>query len=238
MKFFKEIKLSKIFWGLGFILVAIFLLLNALGVMTPILNVIGGVTLLQIILGLFLVSFIISRIVRLRFASLLIPLSLLFMVFEKNVAFVLGMEDENIINNWLLFGCALLLTAGISILTPKSVKYSKKFKSCKGGTKHNQFGSHAMYVDCSDFVERMIYNYLGEYSVHFENTDQFTSGATINVYNKLGEVVIYVPREWTVKESIDNNLGDVSYSGSGSENGPVLVLSGSNELGEISIKFI
>ncbi len=238
MKFFKEIRLSKIFWGLGFILLAVFLLLNAFGVMTPVLNVIGGVSVLQVILGLFLISFIISRIIRLRFTFILVPLSLLFMVFETNVAFVLGMEDENIINNWLLLGCALLVSIGISILTPKSIKFRKKFKDGKGTTKHNQFGSHAIYIDCAKFAEQMIYNYLGEYTVHFENTEHFTGGALLNVYNKLGSVVIYVPREWNINEHIDNNLGDVSYSGQSDENGPTLILSGSNELGEIQIKFI
>lgn len=240
MKIFKEmkleIKLSKIFWGLGFILLAVFLLLNALGVMTPVLNVIGGVSVLQMILGLFLVLFIISMVIRLRFASVIIALSFLFMVFEKNVAFVLGMDDENIINNWLLFGCALLVSIGISILTPKSLKF--RAKDGAGKAKQNHMGAHAMYVDCEDFVEKMIYNKLGEYTVHFENTDRFTSGAVLNVYNRLGEVIIYVPSEWNVNENIDSKFGDISYSGKGDENGPTLVLNGSNDLGGISIKFI
>ena len=106
MKFSKEIKLSKIFWGLGFFLLAVFLLLNAFGVITPVLGVIGGVSVLQIILGLFLISLIISKVIQLKLTFILVPLSLLFMVFEKNVAFILGMEKENIIKNWLLFGCA------------------------------------------------------------------------------------------------------------------------------------
>lgn len=242
MKLFKEmkleIKLSKIFWGLGFILLAVFLLLNALGVMTPVLNVVGGVSVIQMILGLFLLLFIISMIIRLRFASVMIPLSLLFMVFERNVAFMLGMDDENIINNWLLFGCALLASIGISVLTPRSLKLRTKSKDCSDKAKHNHMGTHAMYVDCEDFVDKMIYNRFGEYTVHFENTERFTSGAVLNVYNKLGEVIIYVPSEWHVNENINSKLGDISYSGKGDENGPTLVLNGSNDLGDISIKFI
>lgn len=238
MKFSKEIKLSKIFWGLGFILLAVFLLLNAFGVITPVLGVIGGVSVLQIILGLFLISLIISKVIQLKLTFILVPLSLLFMVFEKNVAFILGMENENIINNWLLFGCALLLSIGISILTPRSIKFRNNFKSGKGTAKHNQLGSHAMYIDCTDFNERMIYNRLGEYTVHFENTEQFTGCGLLNIYNKLGSIVIYVPREWKVDEKIDNNLGDISYSGKGDENGPTLILTGCNELGTVSVNFI
>ena len=77
-----------------------------------------------------------------------------------------------------------------------------------------------------------------EIKIYFENTDSFTSGAVINLYNRLGETDIYVPREWSVKEDITNNLGDVSYYEKGDANGPTLVLTGHNELGAVSVKFI
>ena len=74
-------KTWKIFWGLGFVLAALFLLLDALGVITPFLDVVGGISAAQVICGLFLIAFVISRIIKLKLHEIFIPLALLFMLF-------------------------------------------------------------------------------------------------------------------------------------------------------------
>ena len=231
-------KTWKIFWGLGCVLAALFLLLDALGVITPFLDVVGGISAAQIICGLFLSAFVISRIIKLKFQEIFIPLALLFMLFEDNIAFVLGLEDDNIIGNWLLFWCAVLLSVGVSILTPK--RRSLNFRVTKKGAskKTHAIGSSTRYIDCSDFVEEYLSNNLGETVIHFENEASFTSGAVLNIENKLGEVVVYVPQQWNVKLNISSKLGDVEQKGKGSADGPTLVINGTNELGEIVIMFI
>ena len=231
-------KTWKIFWGLGFVLAALFLLLDAFGVITPFLDVVGGISAAQVICGLFLIAFVISRIIKLKFQEIFIPLALLFMLFEDNIAFVLGLEDDNIIGNWLLFWCAVLLSIGVSILTPKHS--SLNFKITKKGTskKTHTIGASTTYVDCEDFVEEHIVNNLGETVIHFENEASFTSGAILNIENKLGEVVVYVPEQWNVKLNISSKLGDVEQKGKGSADGPTLVINGTNELGDIVIMFI
>ena len=230
-------KFWKIFWGFGAILLAVLLLLNTLGVLTPAFDVVGGVSALQIVLALFVFAFLISRLIKLKFGSIFIPLSFLFMIFERNIAFALGLESENIINNWLLFFCALLISIGISLLIPSKAKRWKKHKKDRA-MKSNRFASSTRYIDCESFVEEYIHNELGELKIYFENTDSFTSGAVINLYNRLGATDIYVPREWNVKENITNNLGDVSSYEKGDPEGPTLILSGHNELGAVSVKFI
>ena len=231
-------KTWKIFWGLGFVLAALFILLDAVGVITPFLDVVGGVTAVQLVGALGLIAFIISSIIKLKFYKIFIPLALIFMAFEDNIAFVLGLEDDNIIGNWRLFWCAVLLSVGVSILTPKS--RSLNFRVTKKGTskKTHAIGSSTRYIDCSDFVEEYLSNNLGETVIHFENEASFTSGAILNIENKLGEVVVYVPEQWNVKLNISSKLGDVEQKGKGSADGPTLVINGTNELGEIVIMFI
>lgn len=229
-------KTWKIFWGLGFVLAALFLLLDALGVITPFLDVVGGISAVQVIYGLFLIAFVISRIIKLKLHEIFIPLALLFMLFEDNVAFMLGLEDDNIISNWPLFWCAVLLSVGVGILTAGK----RKIKVSKGNRvkKNHAIGASTSYIDCSDFVEEHIINNLGETVIHFENEASFTSGAVLHIENKLGETVVYVPEQWNVKLNITSKLGGVEQKGKGNADGPTLVINGTNELGEIVIMFI
>jgi predicted membrane protein len=233
-------KTWKIFWGIGLILAAAVLLLDAFGVITPFLDVVGGISAIQIVGALLLISFIISRIIKLKFAEIFVPLALIFMIFEKNIAFYLGLESDNIINNWLLVGCAILLAIGVGILTPKRKKEKVfSFKS-SSGSKHSERegGSATTYFDCKDFVEENISNRLGETVVHFENEDEYTGGGVLNVDNKLGETVIYVSSRWNVRINVVSHLGATEQVGHGDKDGPTLTINGNNALGEVLIKFV
>lgn len=234
-------KTWKIFLGLGLVLAAVFLLLDAFGVITPFLGVVGGISVAQVICALFLVAFVVSRVIKLKFYSIFIPLALLFMLFEDNVAFMLGLENDNIIGNWLLFWCAVLLSVGVYILTPKRIKKGKVFKLKRSrGAKHSEGGgvSSTTYFDCKDFVEENIRNRLGETAVHFENENEYTGGGVLNVDNKLGETVIYVSSRWNVRVNISSHLGNVEQVGHGDKEGPTLTINGDNALGEVCIKFV
>lgn len=233
-------KTWKIFWGIGLILAAAVLLLDAFGVITPFLDVVGGISAIQIVGALLLLSFIISRIIKLKFAEIFVPLALIFMIFEKNIAFYLGLESDNIINNGLLIGCAILLAIGVGILTPKRKREKVfSFKS-SSGSKHyeREGGSATTYFDCKDFVEENISNRLGETVVHFENEDEYTGGGVLNVDNKLGETVIYVSSRWNVRVNVVSHLGATEQVGHGDKDGPTLTINGNNALGEVLIKFV
>lgn len=233
-------KTWKIFWGIGLILAAAVLLLDAFGVITPFLDVVGGISAIQIVGALLLLSFIISRIIKLKFAEIFVPLALIFMIFEKNIAFYLGLESDNIINNGLLIGCAILLAIGVGILTPKRKREKVfSFKS-SSGSKHyeREGGSATTYFDCKDFVEENISNRLGETVVHFENEDEYTGGGVLNVDNKLGETVIYVSSRWNVRINVVSHLGTTEQVGHGDKDGPTLTINGNNALGEVLIKFV
>ena len=109
-------KTWKVFWGIGFILVAVALVLDAVGVLAPIASAIGPISILACAAALLLLSYIIAQLSKGKFGEIFIPLALIFMLFERNVAFVLGLESEDIINNWLLLGCAAMLWIGFAIL--------------------------------------------------------------------------------------------------------------------------
>lgn len=239
-------KFWKIFAGLGLILAAVLLVLDALGIITPIVSVVGEITLFEIVGGLIIIALIIERLIRGKIPSIFFFLAFLFMLFEENIAYVCGLENENIISNWLVLLIALLLTVGFSILF--SSKKRKKFHishGSRGGTleysgkyAESNLGASAIYVDCTTFSPSHIENNLGSCSVHFQNVESFKGGETLYVENNLGSICIHVPKEWTVKSSIENNLGGTNVASNELESDLVLYVKGENNLGSLSIKYI
>ena len=103
---------GKIFWGLGFIAIALLLILDAVGVLAPVTDMVGGVTFWQIFGGVALLCGVVAVIFAGEPWTVFVLLGFIFMIFERNIAYVCGLENEDIINNWLVFGCSLLLSAG------------------------------------------------------------------------------------------------------------------------------
>ena len=235
-------KTEKIFWGLGFILLAVALILNALGVMAPFTSAIGEVSFLAVVAGLILLSYVVERIVKGKFSEIFIPLSLIFMLFEKNVAHLCHLEDENIINNWLLFGCACLLQLGFGILLPKS---RRRIKAVKSDGSHqyrwnrSSLNSSVKYIDGESFREEYVENDLGSCVIRFESADKYTGGGILHVDNNLGSMVVEVPSSWKFVHNIDNSLGSVvaDFDG-GNPDGPLLKIEGDNNLGSLAIKYV
>ena len=93
-------KTSKLFWGLGFLLAAVLIILDIAGIMPTLLSAVGEVSVFSLILGLLLLSYAIVRLCKGRIDEIFLPLALIFMLFEKNIAFLMGREDTDIINNW------------------------------------------------------------------------------------------------------------------------------------------
>ena len=235
-------KAEKIFWGLGFILLAVALILNALGIMAPFTSAIGEVSFIAIIAGLILLSYTINRIIKGKISEIFVPLSLIFMLFEKNIATLCSLEDENIINNWLLFGCACLLHLGFAIILPKRSPHKFRAVKCDGHKFHrsrSSLDSCVKYIDAESFFEEYVENSLGACSIKFANAEKYSGGGTLHVDNSLGAMSIEVPSSWSFVHDIDNSLGSVSADhDGGNPDGPILRIEGENSLGALSIEYV
>lgn len=243
--------LWKLFWGFGFVLAATFLIVDALGLISPIESFMGEVSIWTLLLSLLMLAFTVSGLIKGKIASIFIPLSVIFMLFEKNIATIAGLENTNIINNWIVLASAILLTTGVSILIPskKKEKIKKKFKKkVKNGIEieietnaneaENNFGSSMVYVDCTDFTPSRIENNLGACTIQFQNIENYVGGKTIHIENNLGPITIQVPSDWVVKASIENNLGSITVPDCEDKDGPILYISGENSLGVITVTYI
>ncbi len=233
----------KIFWGLALVLTAIFLVLDALGVTLPLPMawVLGRVSLFSLIVGAILIAYIISRVVRGRFVSIVFPLAFLFMLFEENIAHLCQLEKSDIINNWLLLLVALLLTIGLSILLPKrhkEIEFELNLgdRSKKRG-ESDSFSASTIYIDGEGFERRVIDNSFGARTVYFTNPEGYRGGGRLMIDNSFGSMVIHVPVAWRADVDIDNSFGSVSAPNAG-PGGPVLHIKGDNSFGSVVIKYV
>lgn len=230
-------KFNKIFWGIGFILLAIALLLNAFGVLTPISSAIGEVSIFTALLGILLFAAVITFIAKGRFDQIFVPISLIFMLFEKNIAILCDLDSADVINNWLLFGCACLIQTGVNLLFYSGRHKKIKHRKCRRHS--SSLSSTIKYIDAEGFGEEYVESELGSCVIRFENPDKYTGGGVLHVENDLGSMVIEVPSSWTFTYDIDNSLGSVSADrDGGNPDGPLLRIEGENNLGAMSIEYV
>ena len=230
-------KTQKLFWGLGFLLAAALIILDVVGVLPPLLSSVGDVSIFSLILGLLLLSYALVRLFKGRISAIFFPLAFIFMLFEKNVAFLCGLEDSNIVNNWLVLLIALLLHVGVAILIP-SRRMRRGHRRYTVSREENLLSSSTVYVNCTDFTPNIISNKLGECTVHFQNVDQYKGGQTLAVSNSLGSMTINVPVTWTLVTDVDNNMGSIDTPMYSDNGGPILYIKGENNLGNLEIHFV
>lgn len=231
-----KMKTGKLFWGLGFLLAAALIILDALGIIPSLLSVVGEVSVFALILGLLLLCYAIARLFKGRISAIFFPLAFIFLLFEKNISMLIGYEGADLINNWLVLLIALLLHVGFAILLPSRTFHRKHANvSIKSDNKLN---STTVYVDCASFTPNTVKNKLGECTVHFQNIEIYEGEQTLNISNSLGAMTINVPSSWTLITDVGNIIGAVETPAPHDGGGPVLYIKGTNSMGEIEINFV
>ncbi len=218
----------KITVGLLLVFAAVWGILDAAGVTVPFVSVVGGISMWQIIIGVLLIAFIVKRLSKLKFPTAVFGMSLLFMVFERNIATIFGL-NENIINNWVLLPLMVMLCFGLHLIIPKRVP---------GGGKaiRHSMGAHTVYIESGTFSERHIGNTMGSTVVRFENPELYSGNGVLHIENNMASTHVYIPKSWRVVSNIENNLGTVNTCGAEEAPGPILHLTGENNMGTIQVR--
>ena len=222
-------KKKSIFWGIALICAAILIIVDAVGTGVGFLD---SIPVVKIILGVLCVCWIGNELYKRQLPHIFFPLAFIFMLFEKEIAGLFQIESGEIISNWLLLLCALLLTIGTSIICSQS---SRTGYGSKG---HKIMGKSTQYIDCSDFTRQNVENNMGATDVYFENTDNYQGGGTLNLENNMGSVLIHIPSGWRVIASIENNMGSIKMPSTGNPAGKVINLVGENNMGSITVEFV
>lgn len=239
-------KFWKYFIALFCILLAVLGLAEATGLLAPIESVVGELSFWRITLALFFLVLSIRCFVKRKFCWGIFGLSCLFLCIESNIAYVCGVESGNLINNWQLLLCTLLICIGLSLLLPKRWKKKWNIGANNGNGDHttvnrngyqeNNLTSRTMYIDCANFTDQYVENNLGATVIRFENADAYIGGGLLRIENNLGSTTIHVPAQWKLDCQIENNLGSVQNHAKVGGNGPSLMITGENNLGSVTIQ--
>lgn len=231
-----SVKFNKLAFGLLLIACAVFIILDSVGVS---LGFLSGIPAITLVIGALLIVWTLTELIKLRISGIFFPLAFLFMLFEKYIAKWAALDNENIINNWLVLLAAALLSIGCSLIIPKrkTFTYVKSSSNTTGSnSKQNtsSLSSSTIYIDCSTFENESVVNELGACQVFFSNIEQYDGNGVLNVVNELGSMKINVPSTWKIITSISNELGSVNEP-SETDGDKVIRIVGSNELGSMTI---
>ena len=249
VKVMKRFAGSSIFWGVVLICTAVLLIFNSLGISVGYLDG-GGLPVVRIVLGVLCAAWLITEIVKLRFARIFFPLAFILLLFEGELASMLHVPGKDIYSSWTILLCAALLTAGVSLLThgrnrhfkigkndgTLNVEFSDKTaEHDDGGDITCHLSSVTKYIDCTNFTKNQINCDKGSVEIFFENTDRYTGGGELVIANNMGSVEIHIPEDWYTVGDIINSLGSVELPRMTEKSVKPLRISGANNVGSVEI---
>lgn len=247
---------KKVFWGILLIALAVFIILNQLGII----NLVVGT--MHMVLGVIFFVILVKSLTVVSFPGIFISLAVLWMLFDE---YVIGYD----ISELLVAVAALLLIIGFSMLFPnvgkksahdffgihfikdddweayddkeKMGKHQKVTNEERDGYVYcsNKFGGTAKYINCPNLKYANLRNAFGELQVYFDNAIIEGESAEINVDVSFGELQIYLPVEWAVVNQIDSFAASVNeHSRRNIAGDKRVVLTGSVSFGEVKVMYV
>ena len=229
-------KAKKILGGLGLIALAVLLLFDALFADKLGIPFFEKVSVTKLFFGAIFAYCTVSGLVKLKAGQFFFSGAILFMIFEKDIAHYAGMQSSNILSNWLLLLCALLLTIGFECLIPRRKHKEKYEKRISHVPSHGIGSSSIQYIDCGKLCENIEVN-MSSLSVYFENVDNYQGDRTLNLCVNKGSLVLHIPKQWCVNYEITNNMGSFKPAPSNPE-GKQLTLTGSVNMGTLVVESV
>lgn len=246
---------QRIFWGLILIGLAVFLILNQMGLITA---TVGFGT---ILMGIICLAILVSSIANHSFGGIFFSLGLAWLNFAE----LCGLPKVS----WVMvLSVVVLLTAGFHILFPSLTRHNsrkdhKKQKDEKWTYYENPdqvgeyqqvndeendgfvglsnvFGATAKYINVQDFKGADLKNSFGEMKVYFDRAVIVKSPITVHVDNSFGEMALFIPNDWKVKHDVTVFAGEFRENNkpNGNGDGPVVNIVGSVKFGEITVTYV
>lgn len=218
-------KKAKLFWGIMFISIAVLLILNIFGVTFWLPETIPA---WKLFVGLLLLGVSVDSVFRRRIYLIFFPLAFILIIFEKELAELMGFGSGNIASIWTFLTIAGLLTIGFLLILPKKMKI-----------RPSEMGTSIRYIDASVPFNERITNNLSSCEVYFTNTDRYLNNGTVTIDNNMSSLVINIPRDWYVVPTVENTMGSVNIpKRNDSEGAKRLDIRGTNNMGAVTVKYV
>ena len=233
------------FWGIFFVLAAIFVIASQVTSFT----VIGFWPIAATVL---LAAIFIQSLIKLNFFGVFLSLALAYMIYQHTLGWY-------IISPWLLILAAILVSTGFHIIFGRQTKCRyedrhdghvdrfvddghRTMEDVDGNNPYVKlsFGSSSKYIHADALKSGQFTCSFGALSVYFDQAQLDPDGAEIYLDCSFGEIKLYCPREWKIVDKLKASLGGVRNdlrSGSAPDS-PTVVLTGGTSLGSIEILYI
>lgn len=228
-------KKGKWLLGTAFIVGAILLIASQVGL-------IAGSLTWRIILAIFLLALCVGGIARKDYFTALLPAAGIIALFRDEIAIMEG------VSTWAIFGAAVLLALGLTILFKEKTKVTVSVSSNinKGETISGEniecsvnFGSGTKYLHSDKLCRAELSCNFGELKIYFDDTQLRPEGATVKVECNFGNTQMFIPKSWNVDNKLSSSLGSIETEGKGGNgDGPLLLLTGEVNGGRILIVYV
>ncbi|WP_225046532.1 LiaF domain-containing protein [Lacticaseibacillus kribbianus] len=244
--------LSRMFWGLFFLASAGVLVASKMGWLSFTIGF--WPWLASLILG----AAALKGLFDLSAPVVVFALAFLGMVWAKP----LGIEP---LVPWTLLGGATLLSIGLGLILAPLHKKRRPHLTIisKGGRKievgggeqrftdsasttHDdqvdvavRMGSAVRYIQSDNFEHASISVTMGDAKVYFDEAHITADHATIDIQGSMGDVSLYVPRDWRIESHLNAFIGDLEEKGvTPTGTGPTVYLTGDFKIGDVTIHYI
>lgn len=200
-------KKERIFWGLFFIMAAVFIIISKLGFL-------GDVNFLSLLLTVFVAACLIKSVMHKSVGGILFSLAFLCIIYAKQ----LGIE---MLTPWPVLGAALLGTIGASFLyRPEGDWFSygthhisgnETVESVEGAQMefNTSFGESIKYINSDNFQSAKLRCSFGGMKVYFDNAVMENGQATVQLDVSFAGMELYIPRNWKVINNVDSSFGGI-----------------------------
>ena len=249
-------KWSRIFWGVGLIAAAVFLVIDQLHLLP---FTIGFWAIFWTVV--FVASLITSVINKNLYGAIF---SIAFLV----ITYAGPLGIKKLLSAWMILFIALLVSIGLSLLFKRSVKptitIQKSFdwSSGDGDAEANAQPKHRVsHQDIIEDGDNIVINQkiAGDSSryIHSQHLQSITLDASfgnaniylddakaagdtviLNVTASMGNVNLYIPLSWELENQLSVSLGNVIVKGKSNGGGPTLVLKGRANMGNVVINYM
>ena len=231
-------KKERIFWGVLFLLMGIFLIVSKLGFFP-------NVNIISLLLTVFLAVVIVKSLLRLNFAGILFPIAFICIIFDKQ----LGITS---ITPWTVLIAALLGSIGLSMIFHKHINWghtkydSEDYKFEKFDVEDgshvrfkNSFGASIKYINTDKFEQANLDCSFGAMKVYFDNATMSSSNAVVRINAYCSGIELYIPKNWKIENKTNIFLSAIDEKNKNNEMATnTLTLVGDISLSGIEIIYI
>ena len=246
-------KWSRIFWGVGLIAAAVFLVIDQLHLLP------FTIGFWAIFWTVVFVASLITSVINKNLYGAIFSIAFLVIVYAKPL-------HISALSPWTILLVAILVSAGISLIFRNSFKptiiingkkvnanwsdlINKNFKADKVIT-DNSFGvdsdnvvisgkmtEASRYIHSQNLKTVTIDSSMGDVSVYLDDAKAAGDEVIMNINTSMCDVDVYIPSDWQVENNMQNSLSDVDIDHS-KGTGTKLILQGRNTMGDLTVKHV